>query len=95
MLQRNDEEDCKKPRLSFSPASSVWGPMGRPWMTIGRSETRTMEKITEADYVAFFISSSVSPRTLHLLLSECTMPLSEVFHGWRRCLGPYQLLPLP
>jgi hypothetical protein len=54
MPQRNDEEGGKTPRLSFSPASSVWGQMGRPWTTIGRGETHTTEKITEADYVAFF-----------------------------------------
>jgi hypothetical protein len=28
MPQRNDEEGCKKPRLSFSPAASVWGEDG-------------------------------------------------------------------
>jgi hypothetical protein len=54
MPQRNDEEGGKTQRLSFSPASSVWGQMGRPWTTIGRGETHTTEKITEADYVAFF-----------------------------------------
>jgi hypothetical protein len=54
MPQRNDEEGGKTPRLSFSPASSVWGQMGRPWTTIGRGEAHTTEKITEADYVAFF-----------------------------------------
>jgi hypothetical protein len=54
MPQRNDEEGCKPPLLSFSPASSVWGQMGRPWTTIGRGETHTTEKIMEADYVAFF-----------------------------------------
>jgi hypothetical protein len=35
MPQRNDAEGCKNPRLSFSPASSVWGRMGRPWTTDG------------------------------------------------------------
>jgi hypothetical protein len=54
MPTRNDEEGGKAPRLSFSPASSVWGQMGRPWTTIGRGATHTTEKITEADYVAFF-----------------------------------------
>ena len=29
MPQRNDEEGGKQPRLSFSPAASVWGQMGR------------------------------------------------------------------
>jgi hypothetical protein len=54
MPQRNDEEGGKTPRLSFSPASSVWGQMGLPWTTISHGETHTTEKITEADYVAFF-----------------------------------------
>jgi hypothetical protein len=54
MPQRNDEEGGKTPRLSFSPASLVWGQMGRPWTTVGRCETHTTEKITDQDYVAFF-----------------------------------------
>jgi len=29
MPQHNDEEGGKQPRLSFSPAASVWGQMGR------------------------------------------------------------------
>jgi hypothetical protein len=29
MPQRNDEEGCKQPHLSFSPAASVWDQMGR------------------------------------------------------------------
>ena len=31
MPQRNDEEGGKTTRSSFSPASSVWGQMGRSW----------------------------------------------------------------
>ena len=54
MPQRNDEEDGKQPRLSFSPAASVWGQMGRAWTTDGRNATRTTKTITERDYVAFF-----------------------------------------
>jgi hypothetical protein len=54
MPQRNDAEGGKNPRLSFSPASSVWGQMGRPWTTVGRNAPRTTENITEQDYVAFF-----------------------------------------
>jgi hypothetical protein len=54
MPQRNDAEGGKNPRLSFSPASSVWGQMGRPWTTDGRNAPRTKENITEQDYVAFF-----------------------------------------
>jgi len=38
----------------FSPATSVWGQMGRAWTTVGRSAPRTTEAITETDYVAFF-----------------------------------------
>jgi hypothetical protein len=34
MPQRNDEEGGKQPRLSFSPAASVWGQMGRAWATL-------------------------------------------------------------
>ena len=54
MSQRNDEEGGKQPRLSFSPAASVWGQMVRAWTTGGRSAPRTTEAITENDYVAFF-----------------------------------------
>jgi hypothetical protein len=54
MPQRNDAESSTNPRLSFSPASSVWGQMGRPWTTDGRNAPRTTENITEQDYVAFF-----------------------------------------
>jgi hypothetical protein len=54
MPQRNDEEGGKNSRLSFSPASSVWGQMRRPWTTYGRNASRTTENITEQDYVAFF-----------------------------------------
>jgi len=54
MPQRNDEEGGKQPRLSFSPAASVWGQMGRAWTTGGRGAPRTTEAITENDYVAFF-----------------------------------------
>jgi hypothetical protein len=53
MPQRNDEEGGKQPRLSFSPAASVWGQMGRAWTTGGRNAPRTTESITEKDYVAF------------------------------------------
>jgi hypothetical protein len=35
MPQHNDEEGGKQPRLSFSPAVSVWGQMGRAWTTGG------------------------------------------------------------
>ena len=41
MPQRNDEEGGKQPRLSFSPAASVWGQMGRAWTTGGRNAART------------------------------------------------------
>jgi hypothetical protein len=54
MPQHNDEEGGKQPRLSFSPAASVWGQMGRAWTTGGRNAPRTTESITENDYVAFF-----------------------------------------
>jgi hypothetical protein len=52
MPQRNDEEGGKKPRLSFSPAASVWGQMVREWTTDGRTAPRTTESITDKDYVA-------------------------------------------
>ncbi len=54
MPQRDDDDGGKNPRLSFSPASSVWGQTGCPWTSIGHIVTGTTEKITEADYVAFF-----------------------------------------
>ncbi len=41
MPQRNDEEGGKQPRLS--PASSVWGQMGRAWTTGCRNALRTTE----------------------------------------------------
>jgi hypothetical protein len=54
MPQRNEEEGGKKPRLSFSPAASVWGQMGRAWTTDCRNAPRTTESITDKDYFAFF-----------------------------------------
>ena len=45
-MPQHNEEGGKQPRLSFSPAASVWGQMGRA--------PRTTEAITENDYVAFF-----------------------------------------
>ncbi len=54
MPQRNNAEGGKQPRLAFSPATSVWGQMGRAWTTGGRDAPRTTEVITENDYVAFF-----------------------------------------
>jgi hypothetical protein len=63
MPQCNDEEGGKKPRLSFSPAVSVWGQMGRAWTTgamllalQSQSRTRTM--------LPSSISSSGSSTTL-------------------------------
>ena len=46
-----------QPRLSFSPAASVWGQMRRAWTTGGRGALRTTEAITDTDYVAFFHQS--------------------------------------
>jgi len=54
MPQHNNTEGGKQPRLAFSPASSVWGQMGRAWTTGGRGAPRTTEAITENDYVVFF-----------------------------------------
>ena len=53
MPQRDDDEGGKPKRLSFSPASSVWGQMGRAW-TSGDRNARTTELVTSTDYVAFF-----------------------------------------
>jgi hypothetical protein len=53
MPQRDDDEGGKPTRLSFSPASSVWGQMGRAW-TSGDRNARTTELVTASDYVAFF-----------------------------------------
>ncbi len=47
MPQRNDEEGVKQQRLSFSPAVSVWGQMGRAWTTGGRNAPRLTESMTE------------------------------------------------
>jgi hypothetical protein len=54
MPQRNDEEGGKQPRLSFSPAASVWGPIRRAWTTGKHNTSRTTETITVEEYVAFF-----------------------------------------
>jgi hypothetical protein len=53
MPQRDDDEGGKPKRLSFSPASSVWGQMGRAW-TSGDRNVRTTELVTASNYVAFF-----------------------------------------
>jgi hypothetical protein len=45
MPQRDDDEGGKPKRLSFSPASSVWGQMGRSW-TSGDRNARTTELVT-------------------------------------------------
>jgi hypothetical protein len=45
MPQRDDDEGGKPKRLSFSPASSVWGQMGRAW-TSGDRNARTTEIVT-------------------------------------------------
>ena len=54
MPQRNDEEGGKTTRISFSPASSVWGLMGRSWASFGCDAPRTTATVTEPDYGAFF-----------------------------------------
>ena len=54
MPQRNDDEGGKSTRISFSPASSVWGLMGRSWASFGCDAPRTTATVTEQDYVAFF-----------------------------------------
>jgi hypothetical protein len=54
MPQRNNEEGGKTTRISFSPASSVWGLMGRSWASFGCDAPRTTATVTEQDYGAFF-----------------------------------------
>ena len=53
MPQHDNDEGGKPKRLSFSPASSVWGQMGRAW-TSGDRNARTTELVTSSDDVAFF-----------------------------------------
>jgi hypothetical protein len=53
MPQREDAEGGNPQRLSFSPAATVWGQMGRAW-TSGDRNARTTELVTPSDYVAFF-----------------------------------------
>jgi hypothetical protein len=53
MPQRDDDEGGNPQRLSFLPAASVWGQMGRTW-TSGDRNARTTELVTPSDYVAFF-----------------------------------------
>ena len=45
MPQREDAEGGNPQRLSFSPAATVWGQMGRAW-TSGDRNARTTEVIT-------------------------------------------------
>jgi len=81
MPQRNDEEGGKQPRLSFSPAASVWGQMGRAWTTGGRNAPRTTESITEKDYVAFFhqfFGLTNNPA----LAPFANVPCPSVLNGW-------------
>ena len=79
----NNVEGCKHPRLAFSPATSVWGQMGRAWTTGGRSAPRTTEAITENDYVAFFHQFfGLTNNPALAPFCERAMPLSAVFHGW-------------
>jgi hypothetical protein len=82
MPQRNDEEGGKQPRLSFSPAASVWGQMGRAWTTGGRNAPRTTESITEKDYVAFlhqFFGLTTNPVLAPLANAPC--PCQRYFMG--------------
>ena len=48
-----DNDEGGKPSLSFSPASSVSGQMGRAWTSSDRN-ARTTETVTASDNVAFF-----------------------------------------
>jgi hypothetical protein len=87
MPQRNDEEGGKQPRLSFSPAASLWGQMGRARTTGGRNAPRTTESITEKDYVAFFhqffgLTNNPEPS---LLLRTCHAPVSGT--SWLKVPG--------
>jgi hypothetical protein len=59
--QRKDEEGGKQPRLSFSPAASVWGQMGRAWTPDGRNEPRTTESITEKDVLRVPNNPALAP----------------------------------
>ena len=81
MPQHIDEEGGKQPRLSFSPAASVWGQMGRAWTTGGRSAPRTMEAITENYYVAFF-HQFFGLTNIPALAPFAHVPCPSVFHGW-------------
>ena len=54
MPQRNDEEGVKTTHISFSPASSVWGLMGRSWASFDCDAPRTTATVAEQDYVDFF-----------------------------------------
>jgi hypothetical protein len=66
MPQHNDEEGGKQPRLSFSPAASVWGKMGSAWTSDRRNLSCTTETITVEVYVAFFHQYFGSQTTLFL-----------------------------
>jgi hypothetical protein len=69
MPQRDDDEGGKPKRLSFSPASSLWGQMWRAW-TSGDRNART----TASDYVAFFhqfLGLATNPALAHFANVPC------------------------
>jgi len=81
MPQRNDDEGGKSTRISFSPASSVWGMMGRSWASFGCDAPRTTATVTEQDYGAFshqFFGFTNNPTRSFL---ERAMPLPAVLNG--------------
>ena len=82
MPQRDDDDGGKNPRLSFSPASSVWGQTGCPWTSIFLRDRRHGE--THGGRLCCFLPSvprfHKQPRTG--FSRECAMPLSAVSHGW-------------
>jgi hypothetical protein len=75
MPQHNDEQ----PRLSFSPAASVWGQMGRAWTTDGRNAPCRQSR--RGTMLPSSISFSGSPTTLPSLLSRMCHAAARYFVG--------------
>jgi hypothetical protein len=92
MPQRDDDEGGKPKRLSFSPASSVWGQMGRAW-TSGDRNARTTELVTASDYVAFFHQFLGLTNNPELAQFANVQWMPEVLYGWCGWMGPHQYMP--
>jgi hypothetical protein len=96
MPQRNDDEGGNQPSLSFSPATSVWGQMGRAWRKDKRNTSRTTDvQLRQSLWrtkLPSYISISVSPtsRSSPLLRRNAADDRDTSWAG--RVDGPCKLL---